>query len=513
MFGGLDFYWYGAYIEGMVKKLFYRGIGILLAMAVLCGCAAQGNNGVSITLLSEEVSEGSENKVREAWQQLSKIVPLSDIEFAIGPATKQVKREGLINFTEREIGNDNFNEIFTDKCTDLSYWKTVGLTEYAFGYTPVHTEEEVKEYLDQREEKTLPLFALFFFEEFTEERERQMSGDCAYYLTKYALEKYSYQDFAANEYRREWLAGIGSIAEFRFDEIDEVVEASTAEKKGPVFYVTCGGNTWKINGVEWLKTADDVYTVLYETEDGIQKYCKRIAAASDIYDEESFRKFVTVIPNDRLKASYAHDGVIELRNPIAFLHEYVHCTILYAYEETWLNDGLAEYYSADYHNDYVYHHNMWEGIKQKWFDEGIMDDEDRAAIEQDGTMEFEETKRGYYLKLKEKDDNKNDQHFWFAYANGLAGLTYFGTEMLENSDQVLSVSETYDLVAHGTADRLGNKLTYASAMVVTDDLIAKYGIDTIISGSGSFEEDFGLTSDEYIQNYLDSKAYMHFLEE
>ena len=117
------------------------------------------------------------------------------------------------------------------------------------------------------------------------------------------------------------------------------------------------------------------------------------------------------------------------------------------------------------------------------------------------------------MKLKEMDDNKNDQHYWFSYANGLAGLTYFGTEMLENSDQVLSVSETYDLVAHGTVDRLGNKLTYASAMVVTDDLIAKYGIDTIIAGSGSFEEDFGLTSDEYIQNYLDSKAYMHFLEE
>lgn len=63
------------------------------------------------------------------------------------------------------------------------------------------------------------------------------------------------------------------------------------------------------------------------------------------------------------------------------------------------------------------------------------------------------------------------------------------------------------------ADILGNELDYNAAMIVTADLIAKYGVDSIISSSGSFEEDFGMTSDEYIQNYLDNKMYMHFLEE
>ena len=156
----------------MFKKIVYRSIGALLSMAMLCGCAAQGNRAidgdagalasalsvraasessteVSVTLLSEDVTEESVSKVKDAWQRLSEIVPLSDIEFSIGPATKQVKRDGLVSFTEREIGNDNFYETFTDKCTDLSYWKTVGLSEYAFGYTPVHTEDEVKEYLEK----------------------------------------------------------------------------------------------------------------------------------------------------------------------------------------------------------------------------------------------------------------------------------------------------------------------------------------------------------------------------
>ncbi|MBQ7615251.1 MAG: hypothetical protein IJU77_09405 [Butyrivibrio sp.] len=77
----------------------------------------------------------------------------------------------------------------------------------------------------------------------------------------------------------------------------------------------------------------------------------------------------------------------------------------------------------------------------------------------------------------------------------------------------MTIRETYDLLANGTADRLGNDLTYYAAMIVTADLIAKYGVDSIISYSGSFEEDFGQTSDEYIQNYLDNKLYMHFLEE
>ena len=62
-------------------------------------------------------------------------------------------------------------------------------------------------------------------------------------------------------------------------------------------------------------------------------------------------------------------------------------------------------------------------------------------------------------------------------------------------------------------DDLGFDLTYQAAMVITEDLIAKYGLDSLVESSGSFEEDFGMTSDEYIRNYIDNKMYMHFLEE
>ena len=523
----------------MFRNVFYRSIGVLLSVAMLCGCAAQGNSGdiagdagslasstlasnisasdteVSVVLLSDDVSEESVNKVKDAWQRLSEVVPLSDIEFAIGPATSQVKRDGLVNFNEKEIGDDNFTELFTDKCTDLSYWKTVGLSEYVFGYTPVNTEDEVKEYLDKREEKTLPLFALFFSEKFTEESELQMSRDCAYFLTKYAMEKYSYNGFAANEYRSEWLEGLGSTSDFRFDEIDEVVEASTVIKKGTAVYVTCAGNTWEIRDVEWLKTADEVYNVLYETEEGIRKLCKRIAAESDIYDEESFRKDVSVIPTDKGKVSMGGDGVIKLANPFHFIHEYVHCTLSYSYEEMWLVDGLAEYYSLEYKDDYTYNHNNWSDRKRKWFDEGIMDEESRAQIEQAGAMEYEETVRDNYLILKEKDKEKNKQNTDFVYAEGLAYLTFFGSE---NREMLVAYTGTlrdvyYNEQGIELTDRVGNELDYNAAMVITTDLIAEYGVDSIISSTGSFEKDFGQTSDEYIQNYLDNKSYMHFIEE
>ena len=512
----------------MMKNIVYRSVGVLLSMAMLCGCAAQGNSWdlgseadtsesstqVSVSLLSEDVTEESVNKVKGAWQRLSEIVPLTDTEFAIGPATKHVKRDGLVNFTEREICKDNFGEIFTDKCTDLSYWKTVGLTEYAFGYTPVNTEDEVKEYLDKREEKTLPLFALFFFEKFSEESDLKMARDCAYYLTKYALEKYSFKDFQANDYRSEWLAGLGYTDDFRFDEIDEVVEAATAVKNGAAIYVTCAGNTWEIRDVEWLKTADEVYCVLYETEEGIRKLCKRIAAESDIYDEESFRKNVAVTPTDKGKVSTGGDGEITLLNPFHFMHEYIHCTLSYSQEEMWLVDGLAEYYSVEYKNDYTNNHDRWDGIKQKWFDEGVMDDESRAEIEQAGAMEFEETVRDYYLILREKDKEKNNQKSCQLYAIGLAYLTFFGSE---NREKLVAYAGTLrdaynDGVGMTLADRLGNELDYNAAMIVTEDLIAKYGLDSIIASGGSFEQDFGMTSDEYIQNYLDNKLYMHFLE-
>lgn len=497
-------------------------------MLLICGCSTQvdstasveknadASNEVSrlskinITLLTDDVSEESINKVKDAWRQLSEIVHITDIEIAIGPSSRQEDRVGLINFTELEIEADDFDFIFTDKCTDIPYWKTVGLTEYAFNYEPVHTENQVKEYLDKREEKILPLFALYFFEMFSEEFDMQMSRDCAYYLTKYALEKYSYNDFAANDYRNEWLSYIGSTAVFRFDEIDEVVEKATAQKQGTAVYVLCGGNTWEIHEVEWLKTADDVYYMLYDAEDGIRKLCKRIAAESDFYNVENFRRNVKVIPTDKSDISTAKDGLIVLKHPLLFIHEYVHITLSYSMTEQWLVEGLAEYYCADYEDEYVNRHGQWDEYYQSWLDEGVIDDESKAIYEQDGTLQYEETIIDNYQKLREKVGDEQNQYSCLSYALGLTDLIYFGTEMSEKVSR-RTVRDIYK--GNGTADKIGNRLTYEAAMVVTADLIAKYGVDSIIASNGSFEEDFGMTSDEYIQNYIDNKDYMRFLGE
>ena len=522
----------------MLKNIVYKSVGVLLSMAMLCGCAAQGNNGaiggddgisassisasnasvssteVSVSLLSEDVTEESVNKVKDAWRRLSEIVPITDTEFAIGPATEHVKRDGRVNFTEKEISDDNFNEIFTDKCTDLAYWKTVGLTEYAFGYTPSNTENQVKEYLDKREEKTLPLFALYFFEEFSEESDLQMSRDCAYYLTRYALDKYSFNDFSVNDHRGEWLADLGSTGNFRFDEIDELVEAATAVKSQTGATVKCAGNIWDITEVEWLKSVDDVYCLLYEAEEGIQNLCKRIAAESDIYTEESFRKSVQITLTDKGELSTYQDGVIRLLHPITFVHEYIHHTLNYSFKEGWIAEGLAVYYSRDYEEAYVRGHNMFGDSFQKWYEEGIIDDESMAKMEQDGAAEYELTIVDYYQKLREKDKDQNNQYTCYEYANGLTDLSFFGTETRENLKYIKTIRDVYDIAGSmEKMDDLGFDLTYQAAMVITEDLIANYGLDSLVESSGSFEEDFGMTSDEYIQNYVDNKLYMHFLEE
>ena len=510
---------------GMTMKRLYI---VLMIMILICGCSAhndktknvsestdtiteeRGSDDVTITLLSDDVSEESVNKVKDAWRQLSVIAPIFDIEIAIGPSTRHEQRDGLVNFTELEIGSDDFYEIFVNKCTGLPYWKVVGLSEYAFEYTPVNTENEVIEYLEKREEKTFPLFALFFSEKYSKERDIQMSRDCAYYLTKYALDNYSYKDFAEKEYRGEWLTGFGAGVDFRFDEIDEIVESATAEKQGTAIYVVCGGNTWEIHEVEWLKSANDVYSILYDAEDGIQKLCKRIAIESDIYDEESFRKNVKVIPTDKSDISTAKDGVIVLKDPLSFIHEYVHITLGYSKTEQWLNEGLSEYYCADYEDEYVSRHNQWDEYYQSWLDEGVIDDELKAIYEQDGTLQYEETIIENYQKLRAKIGDGQNNYSCLSYALGITDLMYFGTEMREEASR-RTVSDIYE--GKVAADKLGNRLTYESAMVVVADLVAKYGVDSIIASKGSFEEDFGMTSNEYIQNYIDNKAYMHFLGE
>ncbi len=359
------------------KRNFYKCCAVSLATALLVGCAAQPDNTegisetvevstetdqflekLSISLLADDVSEESVNKVKDSWKHLSEIVPLSDIEIAIGPSSRHEKREGLICFTELEIGADDFNLIFTDKCTDLPYWKTVGLSEYAFDYAPVNSENRVKEYLEAREEEYFPLFAISFSEKYATESDIQLSGDCSYYLTKYIMDKYSYSEFAADDYRGKWLSSLGSDKVFRFDEIDEVVEATTAERQGTYIKAQCGGNKWELFDVSWLSIADDVYELFYNAEKGIQDLSRRIASESDILDEDSFRRDVTITTTDSSRASFANNGKIVLLSPEHFLHEYVHCTLGYDDKEIWLVEGLAEYYSMDYKNGY--YSNYWD---------------------------------------------------------------------------------------------------------------------------------------------------------
>ena len=288
------------------------------------------------------------------------------------------------------------------------------------------------------------------------------------------------------------------------------MESATAEKQGTAIYVVCGGNTWEIHEVEWLKSANDVYSLLYDAEDGIQKLCKRIAIESDIYDEESFRKNVKVIPTDKSDISTAKDGVIVLKHPLSFIHEYVHITLGYSKTEQWLNEGLSEYYCADYEDEYVSRHNQWDEYYQSWLDEGVIDDELKAIYEQDGTLQYEETIINNYQKLRAKVGDEQNQYSCLTYALGITDLMYFGTEMREEASR-RTVSDIYG--GKVATDKVGNRLTYESAMVVVADLVAKYGVDSIIASKGSFEEDFGMTSNEYIQNYIDNKAYMHFMGE
>ena len=96
-------------------------------------------------------------------------------------------------------------------------------------------------------------------------------------------------------------------------------------------------------------------------------------------------------------------------------------------------------------------------------------------------------------------------------AEGVTDPMYFGTEIGEKASRTNVANADYQLEVKNK--RLGNKLSYSAAMLVVSDLIDEYGIDSIISGTGSFEEDFGLTADEYVQNYLDNKLYLHFIGE
>lgn len=514
----------------MGKKIICRCCVVVLIMGLLCGCAAQTDDtayvsedtnrdvvsaeDVTITLLTEDVSEESVDKVKDTWKRLSEKVPLADIEIAIGPSTIHEKRDGLINFTELEIESDDFNVIFTDKCTDLPYWKTVGLSEYAFDYVPVNTEESVKEFLEARDEKTFPLFVLFFLENYAKDSDIQMAKDCAYYLTKYALGKYSYRDFSENDYRSDWISSLGVASEFRYDEIDELVEASSMTQHSDYITIKFNGDNWELHDKWWLESADDVYTLLYKSENGIRNLAKRVEQESEFYDEGTFRKHVSVTTVDGLTSYYGGYYKVYLARPFHFLHEYVHSTIPYSLSEAWILEGTAEYFSLDFWGDYFSHLVDWDDEEEcyhEMYDLGIIPEDYKNEYEQDGILEYYEKEIENYQKLRKKYGDEYNNYQCMKMAEGVTDLMYFGTEIGEKASRTNVANADYQLEVKNK--RLGNKLSYSAAMLVVSDLIDEYGIDSIISGTGSFEEDFGMTADEYVQNYLDNKLYLHFIGE
>ena len=96
------------------KKNFNKCCAVSLSMTLMLGCGAKTDSTevisetveastetdelleeLSISLLADDVSEESVNKVKDSWKHLSEIVPLSDIEIAIGPSSRHEDGSGV----------------------------------------------------------------------------------------------------------------------------------------------------------------------------------------------------------------------------------------------------------------------------------------------------------------------------------------------------------------------------------------------------------------------------------
>lgn len=463
---------------------------------------------ISFIVLDEEiVEEDLKDRVEEKVDKLAKVLSFSDIVIGIGRDIGRQYSENIITFTLEEICSAEFEDRLILKVTDLPYWKRVGLKEYIYGYEPSFSETEVIEYIASAETSYFgSMFSLYFFEDFSDKMTCKMAKDYAYYVTKYALERYSYEKFDQRDYREEWMTEAGIDYALRCDDIDFLIQKSEVSKAKGHYIIACGANTWEIGDVEWLKTADQVYEMLYKSEEAIIDFSKAVAAESNEYDEKDFRKSVRIIASGENRSSEALNYQIVLTQPSSFLHEYVHCVLNYSASEAWLIEGIAERYALLYECSFY----EWDEYYQRVFDNGILTEDEEKEYEENGFLEYVKSSIANYQKIRTQFGNDTNQIYCMKIAMGISDLMYFGTEIAKNV-AVPSVQDADRIVIHN--ERLGNQLSYVASMIIASSIIDEFGVDRIINSSKSFEKDFGITSDEYILNYLDDEKYMVMIGE
>ena len=404
---------------------------------------------------------------------------------------------------------------------DMPYWKAVGTAEVAFGIEPSKTEAEVISFIDGGSQRGFEsMFAPFFWEDYNEPETIEYAKSLAYYLTEYAVDRYSYPEFLSGNFREEWLKMEGSTSAYVHDEYNLILENAKYDIEDSVHTINVDGIKWICQKASWINDAGSIYDIVYDSQrdfDAIK--AEIIADAPEWYEAHKFPsdiwiEFYDDENVDDLVASYTnisrndHVKIIFVDRKTLIAHEYVHALTSRATgtDLRWLQEGVANYYSDKYRLYYCSDTSVFAEFLEIFtnpVDESIY----REAYENERAqyiIDYINEMKKVYDDLKAKyPSNYHDGYY--------ANISEATVEISRDEESPLfdyAVSEVYEfseinLLGQSAYTELEKRISYEGATVLVGMLIKEYGADTVLEylhTGGNFKRRFGMTSEEFYQN-------------
>lgn len=420
-----------------------------------------------------------------------------------------------------DIESGAYRTYLAKSCLRLhSMWQCIGLSDALFlseeEKNQIDTDKLREYYSDSENKNTMSLFPSYFVEEFADEETRTAAEDTAYLLTQYILDNHGLDEYLMNgenvAYRNEWLDSIGveEALPWTNEDMQNISNIDFTITAYQPLIVTIDTWNFYLEPTDWLVTAEDAYLFVKDSMDGypllLQKF--KDCGIDDIpVVAENLKKDKTIrLKNSTSTYSNAGQSTVTIRHPYDIWHEMVHVLIPLALQNknTWLNEGLAEYFSRPIQAQSAHNSAEW---REAVF--AYLTDED-AEWETEGMLSFKEHMIQLYEKqmggLPAKAEEVDTAFFYdmLAKSKALKRDVEAGMPIAD----LPSYAHGYKSNDSTSPEEVASALSYVEAYLFVQYLIEKYGAESVITltAGHSFETAFGSSYQEEYLEWQDSLA-------
>lgn len=369
-----------------------------------------------------------------------------------------------------------------------TWWQCVGLSRTVFG-----AEDDGELAADLRQSGDAYLLSLFpgyFLEDFAGEETRTLAARTAQALTEYILSETDLTTFLTEgdniAYRETWLERIGVPAELDYlksDAAAQVAGLPFSESKDFPLILTDTQFTLDLQRTDWLATADEVYSFTLDFYQSLERLYSLLEAEAPVYYTslqagEIKHFYIKVYDSGYTSGSSARadKGEAVVADRPNALHEAVHCLIPESSDEhydDWLSEGLATWLSAPYISidaGGTFIDNFVKNVDLAQLPEDV------GQIVETCWSVFEQLTGREAHEIYEMDAPADRPMYWLYQA-----LT---RSVMLRADLDVSIPFATQSIAarRGFANTYpGNRLSYGTAMMFTEYLVGRYGLDTVIA--------------------------------